>query len=69
MRQAAKIKSFGEGALVLFSGDAYNPSMLSTITQARAVGPLGPRQGGLACGTAGAGAAWPLCPVLLNALC
>lgn len=31
--QAAKIKSLGDDVLVLFSGDAYHPSLLSTITQ------------------------------------
>lgn len=34
--QAAKIRTFGPTALVLHSGDVFNPSMLSTITQARA---------------------------------
>jgi hypothetical protein len=33
--QAAKIKSFGPTALVLHSGDVFNPCLLSTITQAR----------------------------------
>lgn len=30
---ASKLQSFGPEALVLFSGDAFNPSLLSTITQ------------------------------------
>lgn len=33
--QAARLRSFGSGALVLFSGDAFHPSLLSTVTQAR----------------------------------
>ncbi|KAI3425775.1 hypothetical protein D9Q98_007750 [Chlorella vulgaris] len=32
-RMAAKIKSFGPTALVLHSGDVFNPCLLSTITQ------------------------------------
>lgn len=33
--QAARLRSFGSDALVLFSGDAFHPSLLSTVTQAR----------------------------------
>ncbi|KAL4457317.1 hypothetical protein ABPG75_012182 [Micractinium tetrahymenae] len=34
-RMASKLKSFGPEALVLFSGDALNPSLLSTVTQGK----------------------------------
>ncbi|EFN55639.1 hypothetical protein CHLNCDRAFT_57826 [Chlorella variabilis] len=34
-RMAAKIRTFGPTALVLHSGDVFNPSMLSTITQGK----------------------------------
>ena len=32
-RFVSLVKSFGPEALVLFAGDAFNPSLLSTITQ------------------------------------
>ncbi|KAL4419585.1 hypothetical protein ABPG77_004834 [Micractinium sp. CCAP 211/92] len=34
-RMATMLRSFGPEALVLFSGDAFNPSLLSTVTQGR----------------------------------
>lgn len=34
-RMATKLHSYGGAGLVLFSGDAFNPSLLSTVTQAR----------------------------------
>lgn len=34
-KQATKIRGLGPDTLVLFSGDAFNPSLLSTITQGR----------------------------------
>lgn len=32
--QVGRLRSFGSDALVLFSGDAFHPSLLSTVTQA-----------------------------------
>lgn len=37
-RMATMLRSFGPEALVLFSGDAFNPSLLSTVTQVDAPG-------------------------------
>ena len=68
MPQVARIKNIGDGALVLFSGDAYNPSMLSTVTQAsaaRSQGSWGPGQLGLHFPSLRLPAAWPPGPVLL----
>ncbi len=39
-RMASMLRSFGPEALVLFSGDAFNPSLLSTVTQVDAPGAL-----------------------------